>query len=155
MRKIIALILLALLVSFSAEATNKATFPTTPLFVAHAQYNFAVDGGADTAITPAVNSTIPANAVIVATTINVTTAVLSAGAATVGVGTGATGGTGTSFLAQTAKASLSLNALLPGAVTFAAPLKVTTAGQITITPAVATLTAGVIEIWVQYYIAAN
>ena len=121
--------------------------------LAHAIYNFAVDGGADTLITPAVNSTIPANAVLVACTINSTTAVTSGGSATLAIGVAGTGGAANSLLAATGKASFSANAVLNGAVTFAAPLKLTGAGGITVTPAVATITAGVVEIWVQYYIA--
>lgn len=134
---------------------NQNTASSAGAGVAHAQYNFATDGGAISTIVPAVNSTIPANAVIISVTVNVTTPVTAVGLATVSVGTNATGGSATSFLAATAKASLTSNALLNGLVTLAAPLKVTAAGQITVTPAVSALTAGVIEVWVQYYVAAN
>lgn len=165
MKKILPLVLLlaALLGAMPAQAQANFNGPSpfnnsvySPLLKAcHAQYNFAVDGGVAGLITPAVNCTIPANAIIVSETINVTTAPLSLGSATVAVGTSATGGAANSFLAATGKASLTLNSLFNGAVTFASPLKVTVAGPITITIGTANLTAGVIEIWVQYFIASN
>jgi len=154
----------ALTIGASGASTNKISLgPTTGasvpsagvVGVAHALYSFATDGGAVSTITPAINSTIPAKAVITAATINSTTAVTSGGAATVAIGTTATGGSTTSFLAATGNASFTANALLNGATTFAAPLKVTAAGSITVTVGTAALTAGVIEIWVQYYVATN
>ena len=129
-----------------------AKFGSEPrLLMAHAQYNFATDGGADSLITPAVNSTIPINAVIVGSVFNSTTAVTSGGAATIAAGTSA-GSSASALLAATGKASFGANALVTGAAQFATPVKMSAAGQITITPAVATLTAGVIEIYVFYYI---
>jgi hypothetical protein len=124
------------------------------LQVAHAIYSFVVDGGAVGAITPASNSTIPANAILVAATINPTTAVTSAGSATAEVGTAA-GSSATSILGSTAKASLTIDALINGACTFAAPVKMSAAGQIQITVGTAALTAGVIEIFVFYVLAKN
>jgi len=87
-------------------------------------------------------------------TINVTTAVTSSGSATVAVGLAGTGGSTTSLLAATGKSSLSSNACLNGAATFAAPKKVTGAGGITFTIATAALTAGIIEVFVFYWVAA-
>jgi hypothetical protein len=120
--------------------------------VAHAIYNFAVDGGAS--CTPAANALIPANAIIVGATINPTTAPLAAGAATVGVGTTA-GSTTTSLLAATAKATLSIDALINGVPTLAAPVKMTAAGNISVLIATGPLTAGVIEIFVYFVMPAN
>lgn len=124
------------------------------LCVARAKYDFAVDGGAIGAITPAATAVIPDNAVIVAATINPTTAVTSAGSATVAVGTTA-GSSASALLAATAKASLSLDALINGVPVFATPVKMTAAGSINVTVATAALTAGVIEITVFYFVAAN
>jgi predicted RecA/RadA family phage recombinase len=140
----------------SGDATVRvrlnAKFGSDPrLFMAHAQYNFASDGGAEALITPAVNSTIPINAVIVGSVVNSTTAVTSAGSATLAVGTSA-GSLANSLLTATAKASLGTNALVAGAAQFATPVKMSAAGQITVTPAVAALTAGVVEIYVFYYV---
>lgn len=116
--------------------------------VAHAIYNFAVDGGA-TPITPALNAVIPANAIIIGATINPTTAVTASGSATVAIGTTA-GSTTTSILAATAKASLSIDALINGVPTIAVPVKMSAAGSILLTIATGPLTAGVIEIFVYY-----
>lgn len=122
------------------------------LRAAKAVYSFAVDGGAVSTITPNGTVNLPANAVIVAATVNSTTAVTSAGAATVAVGTSA-GSSTTSILGATAKASLSANALINGVPVFATPVKLTAAGNITFTVGTAALTAGVIEAVVYYYVA--
>jgi hypothetical protein len=121
--------------------------------MAKAIYNFAIDGGAISTITPNGTVALPDNAVIVAATINSTTAVTSAGAATVAVGTSA-GSSTTAILGATAKASLSADAVLNGVPVFATPVKLTAAGNITFTVGTAALTAGVIEAVVYYYVAA-
>ena len=121
------------------------------LQMARAKYDFAVDGGAS--CTPAINATIPDNAVIVGATINSTTAVTASGAATVGVGTTA-GSTSTSLLAATGKATLSLDAIVAGVPTMAAPVKMTAAGSISILIATGPLLTGVIEVTIYYYQAA-
>lgn len=122
------------------------------LLVARARFDFALDGGAVGAITPKFTVTLPANAVIVAGTINSTTAVTSGGAATVSIGTTA-GSSAASILAATAVASLSANARLNAVPVFATPVKMTAAGDINITVATAALTAGVIEVVVMYWVA--
>jgi len=127
-------------------------FGTGLLQFAHAQYNFGVDGGAS--CTPASNATIPQNAVMVGATINSTTAMTAAGAATMSIGTTA-GSSATSILAATGKASYSTNALINGAVTFAAPVKMSAAGNINVTIATGPLTAGVVEIYVYYYVSST
>lgn len=123
------------------------------LRVAHAKYDFAVDGGVVGPITPANSDTIPDNAILVGATHNSPTAVTSLGSATVAVGTSA-GSSAAALLAATAKATLSADAVLNGVPTLAVPVKMTAAGKIQITVAVADLTAGVIEVWV-YYIPAS
>ena len=120
--------------------------------VARAKYDFDVDAGAISTITPATNETIPDNAIIIGGTINSTTAVTSAGAATISVGTSAGSGTA-SLIGLTAVASYSIDATLNSVATFAAPVKMTAAGSITLTVAVADLTAGVIEVNVMYFVA--
>lgn len=125
------------------------------LNVAHAIYSFATDGGgAPGLITPALNATIPANAIMVGATINATTAAVSGGATNISVGTSA-GSSATSILAATAKASFSLGALLNGVPVFATPVKMSAAGQITLTTSTTALSAGIFEIFVYYTIAAN
>jgi len=127
---------------------------TSALRTAKAIYNFAIDGGAISTITPNGTVALPANAIIVAATVNSTTAVTSAGAATVSIGTSA-GSSATSILAATAKTSLSANALINGVPVFATPVKMTATGNITFTVATAALTAGVIEATVYYTVAAS
>jgi hypothetical protein len=122
------------------------------LGVAHAVYNFATDGGAS--CTPALNAVIPSHAILIGATVNVPTAVTAAGSATVGIGTTA-GSSSTSILAATAKATLSLDALINGVPTFAAPVKMSASGSISIVVATGPLTAGVIEVFVYYVVPQN
>ena len=115
-----------------------------------AKFRFALDGGAISTITPKINATIPANAILVAAFIDSTVAVTSLGSATVSVGLSA-GSTGAAaLLAATAKASLVTGAPIVGVPTPAVPVKTTAAGTITCTVAVAALTAGEIEVTVFY-----
>lgn len=119
---------------------------------ARALYNFSVDGGAVSTITPKMTVTLPANSVIVAGTVNSTTAVTSAGSATVAIGTSA-GSSTTSLLAATGKASLSADALINAVPVFATPVKLTAKGNVTFTVGTAALTAGIIEVSLWYYVA--
>ncbi len=135
-----------------SDVLSSKNFGLGLLRTARAKYSFAVDGGLVSTITPVTNATIPDNAVIVGATINSTTAATSGGAATIAVGTSA-GSSTTSLLGATGVASFTLDALLNGAATFAAPVKLTAAGSITVTVATAALTAGVIEVSVIYYVA--
>jgi len=127
--------------------------------VCHATYNFAVDGGAVATITPAKNCTIPVNAVVYNVSVNSTTAVTSGGAATVAVGISGGGGTTTSLVGATAKASLTANAFIQGTPvpqTASTWVKMaTTTGTVTATVATAALTAGVIEVYVFYFVSAT
>lgn len=122
------------------------------LAIGKAIYDFAVDGGAVATITPKKTFTLPKNAVVIGCTVNSTTAVLSAGASTMSIGTSA-GSSATSLLAATGKATMSANALINGAATFAAPVKLTAQGDITVTIGTAAQTAGVVEVEVFYYVA--
>lgn len=121
--------------------------------VAHVTYNFAVDGGAQSTITLAANTTIPKNAIITNVYFNSTTA-LAGASATVAFGTSA-GSSSSALLAATAITSFTLNALVHGvptpqtASTF---VKMSTAGQVTITIATANLTAGVIEAYIEFVV---
>lgn len=124
------------------------------LKMAKAVYVFGNDGGAISTITPKNTTLLPNNAVIVGATINSTTAVTAVGSATLAVGTSA-GSATNSILAATAKASLSLNALINGVPVFATPVKLSAAGYITVTVATSALTAGVVEITVFYFTSFN
>jgi len=125
---------------------------STGLRVAHCKYDFDVDGGVQGTIAPTNSDTLPDNAILVGGTINSTTAVLSNGSATVGIGTSA-GSSTTSIKGATGKASFTLDAVLNAVPVFATPVKLTAAGTITFTIGAADLTAGVIECWVFYVVA--
>lgn len=145
----------ALPVFTRGSTANSPATGTNNMQVAHAIYSFATDGGgAPGLITPVLNATIPANAIMVGATINSTTAVTSAGTTTVSVGTSA-GSSATSILAATSKASFTTDALLNGVPVFATPIKMSAAGQITLTSATTAIAAGVVEIFVYYTVAAN
>jgi len=126
---------------------------STGLRVAHAKYSFATDGGTQGTIASTNSDTLPDNAIIVGGTINVTDAVTSLGSATVAVGTSA-GSSTTAIKGATAKATLSADAVLNAVPVFATPVKLTAAGTVTFTIGTADLTAGVIEVWLYYVVAA-
>lgn len=125
------------------------------LRMARAKYDFAADGGgAPGLITPATNCVIPDNAIIVSGFANPTTALVGS-STTIAIGTSA-GSAANSLKAATAEASFGSDvivALVP-VFTAATAVKMTAAGSITITTAVAALTAGVMEITVFYFVAA-
>lgn len=126
-----------------------------PIQVAHAKYDFAVDGGgAPGLITPAANATIPANSIIYSQIINWTTPGVGV-SNTTSIGTTGTGGGAAILLAATAVGSLT--GIVQGLIvpqTASGFKKLTTAGTITLTTATAALTAGVCDIWV-YYVTAG
>jgi hypothetical protein len=121
--------------------------------VAWAKYSFAVNGGAVSTITPAVafNTVIPDNAIITSVIINSTTALTSAGAATVSIGTSG-GSSASALLGVTGYATFTLDKLLAGVPVWTAPIKMTASGSITFTIAGAALTAGIIEVFVSFYV---
>jgi len=141
----------------AASFTQAALEPSSTIGLsvprlAHARYSFAVDGGVTGLITPASTAVIPALAIMIAGTVNVTGAVTSLGSATLAVGTSA-GSSASSLLAATAKASLGTGVLLPIVPTIAVPVKMSAAGSITVTVGTADLTGGIVEVFVLYYTA--
>lgn len=124
--------------------------------VAHAIYNFTTDGGAIATITPVLNATIPANAIIFGSILNSTTALTSGGSATIAVGTTA-GSSSSSLKGATAYTSFTTDALVAGVPVFTvgSSVKMSAAGQISVTIATATITAGVLEVFVFYVPATN
>jgi predicted RecA/RadA family phage recombinase len=117
---------------------------------AHATYNFANDGGAIGLITPLINTSIPAKAIIVGTVFNATTTVVGAGAS-IAAGTSA-GSSASALLAATAITSFAAGDFVTGLGTFILPVKLTAAGLITVTVSADALTAGVVEIDLFYYL---
>ena len=116
--------------------------------LARATYDFAVDGGAVGLITPAVgaNYILPSGSIILGGVIDITTALTSGGSATIAVGLSAGASGAAALKAATAVASWTagLMAIIP---LFAAAnmIKMTAEGTITLTVAVAALTAGKFE----------
>lgn len=138
----------------SITPNGVAPVGTSFLKVAHAIFDFSVDGGVTGLITPVSTAAIPANAILVGGSVNVVAAVTSLGSATLAVGTSA-GSSASALLAATAKASLTLAAMLNAVPVFATPVKMSAAGNITVTVGTADLTAGKVEIFIVYYVASN
>lgn len=134
-----------------AQLVPNTAVGISALRVAHATYNFAVDGGgAPGLITPAANAIIPANSIIIGAVIDWTTAGTGT-SNTTAIGTTGTGSAVNALLHATAVASLT--GIVQSQIvqnTASGFVKITTAGTITLTTAVAALTAGVCEIYVFY-----
>lgn len=111
--------------------------------VAKVKYDFAVDGGANAAdITLAVNETIPAGAVVTGVEFFADTAASgSSSTLLIKCGTQA-------LTTAEAEASFALNTF--GAFTLAADTKINANGEILLDIGTADLTAGVIDIFVEY-----
>lgn len=124
------------------------------LRVGRALYDFSVDGGVTGLITPVGTIALPAKAMIIGVTAKVVAAVTSLGSATLAIGTSA-GSAANSLLTATAKASLTLAALINGAATFAAPVQLSAAGNVTFTVGTADLTAGKVEVAIYYSVFSN
>lgn len=135
---------------------SNTTFGNTALQVCHAQYSFATDGGgAPGLITPANNCTIPANSTITNVAVKWSTAAVGV-ANTTSIGITGTGGGVAKFLAATAVGSLTgivQGLVLPSVAS--GWTTITTSGTVTLTTAVAALTAGICEIYVFYFTSAT
>lgn len=119
------------------------------LFCARAKYDFAVDGGAVSAIALMPSAEIPSGALILGASVRVTTAPTSGGAATVALHVESAG----DLQAAAAISGAPWSSTGDKAVTktFAtAPIRTTAARNITATVAAAALTAGVFEVLVYY-----
>jgi hypothetical protein len=119
--------------------------------IGRATYDFAVDGGATSTITPSAGVVIPANAIVTEAWIDVIASVTSAGAGTVAVQLVNAG----DILGTTAKTSLSAGTVLVGVpngndTTAPAPLKIASDATLQVVIATAALTAGKINIYIEY-----
>jgi hypothetical protein len=116
------------------------------LMSAHARYDFAVDGGAASTIVPSNSAIIPDNAVIVRCYSVVTTAMASGGSATLALTAG-----GVTLKAATAfdNGAFDDEDVTEHAVTD----KTTSSTGIQFVIATAALTAGVVDVYVEYYFA--
>lgn len=115
-------------------------------------YDFAVDGGAVSTITPTNSPTIPIGAIILGGTIDITTTLTSGGAATIALQTSAGMGAG-ALKAATAVASWTAGqlALVP-VFTAATYVKMTAAGRPQLTIAAFALTAGKFDVNLVYVV---
>ncbi len=127
------------------------------LKVCHARYSFATDGGAVSTITPAVGCTIPIYALIYRVIVTpIATTVGSTGNVSVGLSAGGAGAA--ALLGATARASLVAGTPFDGvpiegtaSASNATYIKMTAAGNITVTIATNALTAGILDIDVFYF----
>lgn len=113
-------------------------------------YDFAVDGGAISVITPANSPTLPINAIILGGTIDITTTLTSGGSATIALGLGA-GAQVAALKAALAVASWTAGqlALIP-IFTAATYVKAAAATALTLSIATAALTAGKFDVNLVY-----
>jgi hypothetical protein len=118
------------------------------LATAFARWSFAVDGGAISTITPAINTTIPKGAIIIGGTIYMAAAGVGA-SGTMSVGTVA-GSSATALLGATAVASLGLNVIVNAVPVLATPVRLTAAGAITVSIATTPFSAGIADIFMYY-----
>ena len=118
------------------------------LMTAHARYDFDVDGGAVSTIVPSNSAIIPDNAVIVRCYSLVTTAMTSGGSATLALSAG-----GVTLKAATAfdNGAFDDEDVTEHTITD----KTTSSTGIQFTIATAALTAGVVEVYVEYYLTAE
>jgi hypothetical protein len=115
-------------------------------------YDFAVDGGAVSTITPTNSPTIPNKAIILGGTIDITTTLTSGGSATIALGLGS-GGQAAALKAALAVASWGAGqlAIIP-VFTAATYYKATAAAKLSLTIATAALTAGKFDVNVAYVV---
>lgn len=114
-------------------------------------YDFSVDGGAISTITPANSPVLPNGAIILGGIIDITTT-LAGATATIALGTSA-GSSTTSLKAATAVATWTAGLLtLVPIFTAATMFKMTADGRLTLTIATAALTAGKFDVNVCYVV---
>ena len=132
-----------------SQVTN-AKLGSRVLHVKKFTYDFAVAGGVISSIALTDDrgnvQTLPDNAVIISSHVEVLTGVTSSGAATVAFGIT---GSLTLFLAATGKAALGAGVTLLGENS--TPTKLTVEKNVTATIASSALTAGKFNVWVRYY----
>lgn len=139
------------------QADNTAA-GTSYKFTCHARYSFAVDGGAVATIVPATNCTIPINAIITRALINnVVAPIGSTGNVSVGLTAGGAGAA--ALMAATARGSLTVGTIFEGipvvgsaSTSNTSLVKMSAAGQISVTVATNALTAGILDILVEWYL---
>lgn len=138
-------------VTFAASDTSQ--FGNSAVGTCHFQYSFAVDGGAIGTIIPANNCAVPAGSLITGCSIYASTAATTGASGTLSIGVSGTGGGTTKFLAATAAASVT--GVLQCVVvpqTASGWTHLTTAGQGEVAIATGALTAGIVDVWLNYVV---
>lgn len=121
--------------------------------VAKMTYDFTVEGGAISTITPGNSPTLPINAIITGGFIEVLLAPTAAGAATIGLGLGAGAQVASLFapitIAGAPWSTLGIKALIP--ISPATAVKVLASARLSLTIAAFALTAGRLNVQVTYH----
>jgi hypothetical protein len=119
--------------------------------VAKATYSFATDGGAQTTITPSITTIVPLGAIVTGVFVDCTTNLAPAATTTIAINAGGTtlvtAATATAHGLNTGTVKKSL--ALAGSAT---AIKTTASGAVTLTLAVADLSTGVLNIYVEYLV---
>jgi len=126
--------------------------------VAKATYDFSVDGGAVSTITPAITEIIPTGAIVTDVIIDMTTALTSGGSATVAVTAGGVTIQGAVDYNQLPYSGTGLGHVLRAGASGATgvttalylPIKTTSDAAIKVAIATAALTAGKFNVFVEY-----
>tara|TARA_R110000737_G_scaffold340986_1_gene364349 strand:+ start:185 stop:556 length:372 start_codon:yes stop_codon:yes gene_type:complete len=119
----------------------------TRTYIGRCQYDFDIDGGAAVVITPANNFNLPIGAMIIGAWTDIKTTLASDGSATIAIAAA-----GTVIKAATAFDNASYVAIDAHLARTSAALT-TAAGPVTFTVATAALTAGKVDIYVEYILA--
>ena len=119
----------------------------TRTYIGRCQYDFDIDGGAAVVITPANNFNLPIGAMIIGAWTDIKTTLASDGSATIAIAAA-----GTVIKAATAFDNAAYVAIDAHLARTSAALT-TAAGPVTFTVATAALTAGKVDIYVEYILA--
>lgn len=143
--------------SIQAEFTRRARLGIWNPAIGSAvmNYDFEREGGAVGLITPFTSPLIPDNAIIIGGVIDILTTLTSGASATISLGTSA-GSSDASLKALTAVATWAAGVTVPVIPVFTAAtwIKMTAPGRLTLSVAVAALTAGKFDLTV-FYISGN
>ena len=120
----------------------------TRTYIGRCQYNFGIDGGAQTAITPANNFNLPIGATILGAWTDIKTTLASDGSATIALAIG-----GVTLNAAADFDNAEYVAIDVHRARTVAPALTTSAGSVVVTVATAPLTGGVMDIYVEYLLA--
>ena len=135
----------------TSPSWSRVVNSTNGLFAVRGTYDFAVDGGAISTITPVLGFTLPIYSVVYGGLINVITPGTTGASGTMAIGTSA-GSSSASIKAALAAASYTgILATIP-ICTAASAFKMTAAGNLQVVIATGTFTAGKWDIMLEYFL---